>query len=130
MELVCVGLNHRSAPVEVRERYDVSSMRCAIHAAAPCPVEVKQRMIDWWGPVIEEYYSSTEAAGYTKITSAEWLERPGSVGRSAGLPFHVCDEDGRELPPGEPGLIYAEMAPGTEVRPPRMITISPKIIHN
>ncbi|MFV8817903.1 acyl-CoA synthetase [Haliea sp. E17] len=102
-------------PGEIRDKYDVSSMRCAIHAAAPCPAEVKRQMIDWWGPVIEEYYSSTEAAGYTRITSEEWLAHPGSVGRSAGKPFHICDEDGNELPAGEPGMIYAEMAPGTEV---------------
>ncbi len=102
-------------PDEVRKRYDVSSMQCAIHAAAPCPVEVKRKMIEWWGPVIEEYYSSTEAAGYTQISSEEWLAHPGSVGRSAGRPFHICDEDGTELPPGETGMIYAEMAPGSEI---------------
>ncbi len=102
-------------PDAIRRRYDISSMRCAIHAAAPCPLEVKRQMIDWWGPVIEEYYSSTEAAGYAKITSAEWLAHPGSVGRSVGLPFHICDDDGNELPPGQAGMIYGEMAPGAEV---------------
>lgn len=102
-------------PGEVRERYDLSSLRCAIHAAAPCPVEVKRRMIEWWGPIIQEYYSSTEAAGYTRITSEEWLQRPGSVGRSVGMPFHICDEQGNELPSGQPGLIYAQMAEGTQV---------------
>jgi len=65
--------------------------------------------------VIEEYYSSTEAAGYTRITSAEWLAHPGSVGRSVGKPFHICGEDGGELAPGEPGMIYAEMTPGAEI---------------
>src|SRR5262249_53244319 len=95
---------------ERRSRFDVSSLRCAIHAAAPCPIEVKRRMIDWWGPVIEEFYSSTEMAGYAKITSSEWLARPGSVGRSQGLPFHICDETGDELPAGEAGIVYAEMA--------------------
>jgi fatty-acyl-CoA synthase len=72
-------------------------------------------MIEWWGPIIQEYYSSTEAAGYTRITSEEWLERPGSVGRSVGKPFHICDEDGIPLAPGQRGLIYAEMVEGTQV---------------
>lgn len=102
-------------PEEIRNQYDVSSQRHAIHAAAPCPVEVKRQMIAWWGPIIDEYYSSTEAAGYASISSEEWLQRPGSVGRSVGNPFHICDEDGNELPAGEPGLIYAEMTPGAEV---------------
>ncbi len=96
----------------VRTRFDLSSHRCAIHAAAPCPVEVKRLMIEWWGPILEEYYSSTESAGMAVISSAEWLAHPGSVGRSRGRPFHVCDEDGRELPPGEPGLIYGEAITG------------------
>lgn len=96
---------------EIRGKYDLSSHRKAIHAAAPCPVEVKRQMIDWWGPIVEEYYSSTEGAGMATITSAQWLEKPGSVGKSAMSPFHICDEDGRELQPGEPGLIYGE-APG------------------
>jgi long-chain acyl-CoA synthetase len=96
-------------PDEVRNRFDVSSLRCAIHAAAPCPVEVKRRMIEWWGPVLEEFYSSSEMAGHSRIGSAEWLEHPGSVGRSTGLPFHICDDEGNELPPGEPGLIYGEL---------------------
>jgi long-chain acyl-CoA synthetase len=92
----------------VRGKYDLSSHRYAIHAAAPCPVEVKQRMIDWWGPIVEEYYSSTEGAGMTMISSKDWLEHPGSVGRSVAGPLHICDDEGRELPPGEPGLIYGE----------------------
>jgi long-chain acyl-CoA synthetase len=92
----------------VRTRYDLSSHRTAIHAAAPCPIEVKRRMIEWWGPVLLEYYSSTENAGMAVIDSEEWLAHPGSVGRSRGAPFHICDEDGRELPPGVPGLIYGE----------------------
>ena len=97
-------------PREVRDRYDVSSMRAAIHAAAPCPVEVKQAMIDWWGPVLHEYYSSTEANGITLISSGQWLERPGSVGRAGLGVLHVCDDDagGRELPPGEVGTVYFE----------------------
>jgi fatty-acyl-CoA synthase len=95
-----------------RGRYDLSSHRCAIHAAAPCPIEVKRQMINWWGPILEEYYSSTESAGMARISSQEWLAHPGSVGRAQGRPFHICDEDGRELPPGVPGLIYGEAAPG------------------
>jgi fatty-acyl-CoA synthase len=96
----------------LRARHDLSSQRCAIHAAAPCPVEVKRQMIDWWGPVIEEFYSSTEMAGFTRISSRDWLSHPGSVGRSQGKPIHICDEEGRELPPGEPGLIYGEAPVG------------------
>jgi len=96
----------------VRGRYDLSSHRCAIHAAAPCPIEVKRRMIAWWGPILEEYYSSTETAGLAVIRSSEWLEHPGSVGRARGKPFHICNEAGEELPPGEPGLIYGEAPTG------------------
>jgi len=98
-------------PEEVRARYDVSSMRVAIHAAAPCPVEVKRRMIEWWGPILQEYYAATEAAGVTLISSEEWLERPGSVGRAGLGILHVCDEaseDQEELPVGEVGLVYFE----------------------
>jgi fatty-acyl-CoA synthase len=93
-------------PEEVRLSYDVSSMRVAVHAAAPCPVEVKRRMIDWWGPVIEEYYSSTEGGGITMISSAEWLEHPGSVGKSMLGPAHIVGEDGTELGTREVGTVY------------------------
>jgi fatty-acyl-CoA synthase len=96
----------------VRGRYDLSSLRCAIHAAAPCPIEVKRQMIEWWGPVLEEYYSSTETAGLSTITSQDWLKHPGSVGRARGKPFHICSETGEELPPGVPGLIYGEAPTG------------------
>ena len=99
-------------PESVRNQYDVSSLKSAFHAAAPCPIDVKQKMIEWWGPVIDEYYSSTEAAGMAFITSKEWLERPGSVGKSRNKPFHICDEDGRELPRGESGVIYGETPAG------------------
>jgi long-chain acyl-CoA synthetase len=95
-----------------RTGHDLSSLRSAIHAAAPCPVEVKRRMIEWWGPILEEYYGSTEGAGMTYITSGEWLAHPGSVGRSSGKPLHICDEEGRELAPGEAGLIYGEATSG------------------
>ena len=93
-------------PEEVRSRYDVSSLRYAIHAAAPCPIPVKEQMIEWWGPVLYEYYAGTEGNGSTAITSAEWLEHKGSVGRPSTCEVHILDEEGEELPPGEPGGIY------------------------
>lgn len=93
--------------LHIHETYDLSSHTCAIHASAPCPRDVKQRMIDWWGPMIWEYWSSTEGAGFTRISSEEWLAHPGSVGR-AMAPIHICDDQGAELPPGEPGTIYGE----------------------
>ena len=101
-------------PEETRARYDVSSMTHAIHAAAPCPPEVKRRMIEWWGPVIHEYYSATEGMGITFINSQEALERPGSVGRDGlkGI-AHICDEEGNELPTGEIGTIYWQQDEGT-----------------
>ncbi|RFU21507.1 acyl-CoA synthetase [Geodermatophilus marinus] len=96
-------------PPEVRGRHDVSSLRVAVHAAAPCPPDVKRAMIDWWGPVLEEYYASTESAGVTMVGSAEWLAHPGTVGRDGFLgTVHVVGDDGRELPPGEVGVIYFE----------------------
>jgi fatty-acyl-CoA synthase len=93
-------------PEEVRRRYDVSSLRAVAHSAAPCPVEVKRRMIEWFGPVISEYYSATEAAGHVSIRSEEWLEHPGSVGRVAPGSVAITDDAGRELPPGEDGVIW------------------------
>ena len=101
-------------PDRTRARYDVSSMTHAIHAAAPCPPEVKRRMIEWWGPVIHEYYSATEGLGITFINSQEALERPGSVGRDGlkGI-AHICDEEGNEVPTGEIGTIYWQQDEGT-----------------
>ncbi|MFC3174077.1 acyl-CoA synthetase [Novosphingobium bradum] len=96
-------------PDEIRTRHDLSSHRSAIHAAAPCPIEVKRAMIDWWGPIIDEYYSSSENTCMTLIGSADWLAHPGSVGRPRTNPIHVCDEEGHELPLGQPGLIYGEL---------------------
>lgn len=93
-------------PAEVREKYDVSSLQCAIHAAAPCPVEIKQDMIDWWGPVLVEYYAASESIGVTIIDSASWLSHKGSVGRSVVGDLHIVDEEGNELPAGEVGLVY------------------------
>jgi len=95
-----------SLPDEVKGRYDVSSLQAVIHAAAPCPVDVKRRMIEWWGPVIYEYYAATEGGG-TYVKSAEWLEHPGTVGRPfPGATVKIYDDDGHECPPGEPGTVY------------------------
>jgi acyl-CoA synthetase (AMP-forming)/AMP-acid ligase II len=95
-------------PDDVRTRYDLSSLRSVIHAAAPCPVPVKRQMIEWLGPIIYEYYGGSEGNGSTGITSEEWLRKPGSVGRATWGTLHICDEDGNELPPGEQGLVYFE----------------------
>ena len=91
-----------------RAAHDLSSHQVAIHAAAPCPVDVKKRMIEWWGPILYEYYAGTEGAGATTIDSTDWLAHPGSVGRAALGVLHICDEAGAELPIGEAGLIYFE----------------------
>jgi len=95
-------------PRDVRQAYDLSCHRVAVHAAAPCPVEVKREMIGWWGPILYEYYAGTEASGSTFITSEDWLKHPGSVGKAALGVLHICDEDGTELPIGETGLVYFE----------------------
>ena len=95
-------------PAEVRARYDVSSLRCVIHAAAPCPVPVKEQMIDWFGPVIHEYYAGTEANGFVYCNSADWLAHPGTVGKAIVGTVHVCDEEFNELPVGETGTIWFE----------------------
>jgi acyl-CoA synthetase (AMP-forming)/AMP-acid ligase II len=95
-------------PEEVRARYDVSSLQIAIHAAAPCPIPVKEEMIEWWGPVIHEYYAGTEGNGFCAIDSAQWLAHKGSVGRPLNAKVHILDEAGDELPAGEIGTIYFE----------------------
>ncbi|WP_183093161.1 acyl-CoA synthetase [Nocardioides stalactiti] len=95
-------------PEEVRAKYDVSSLRLAVHAAAPCPPEVKQAMIDWWGPVVFEYYGSTEQNGITFISSPEWLQKRGSVGKAMIGVARICDDEGNELPAGEVGTVYFE----------------------
>jgi long-chain acyl-CoA synthetase len=95
-------------PEAVRTRYDLSSHRVAVHAAAPCSIEVKKAMIDWWGPILQEYYAATEAIGISMIDSPTWLTKPGSVGRSMLGIVHICDEGGGELPLGKPGLVYFE----------------------
>jgi len=89
-----------------RTHSDLSSLQVAVHAAAPCPPAVKQQMIDWWGPILYEYYAGTEGNGATFITSEEWLERPGSVGRIRQGRIHICDPEGDELGPGEVGGVY------------------------
>ncbi|MDZ7684243.1 MAG: AMP-binding protein [Gammaproteobacteria bacterium] len=93
-------------PRAVRERYDTSSLEFVIHAAAPCPVDIKRQMIDWLGPILFEYYSGTEANGSTAIDSAEWLAHPGSVGRAIHGELKILDEDDTALPPGETGTVY------------------------
>jgi acyl-CoA synthetase (AMP-forming)/AMP-acid ligase II len=91
-----------------RRRYDLSSLRWVIHAAAPCPVEVKAQMLDWWGPIIHEYYSSSEGAGFTAIGPEEWRQHPGSVGRPRIGTLHIVGEDGADLAPGQIGTVYFE----------------------
>lgn len=93
-------------PEEERARYDVSSMRVAIHAAAPCPVEVKKQMMDWWGPVLWEYYAGTEMNGFCLVKPDEWLAHPGTVGKPLIGQIHILDDEGHELPPNEAGTIY------------------------
>ena len=95
-------------PDAVRTAYDLSSLATVIHAAAPCPVPIKRQMIEWLGPIIYEYYGGSEGNGSTGISSAEWLEKPGSVGRATWGTLHICDEAGNELPPGEQGIVYFE----------------------
>lgn len=91
-----------------RAAHDLSSLKVAIHAAAPCPIPVKTAMIDWWGPVLYEYYAGSEGNGLTTIDSAQWLTHKGSVGKAAYGVLHICDEAGKELPTGEQGLVYFE----------------------
>ncbi|MBX9651238.1 MAG: acyl-CoA synthetase [Xanthobacteraceae bacterium] len=93
-------------PEEIRGRYDLSSHRCAIHAAAPCPPELKEQMIAWWGPIIWEYYAGSERNGATCISTREWLTHRGSVGRACVGTLHILDEAQNELRPGEIGDIY------------------------
>jgi long-chain acyl-CoA synthetase len=92
-------------PAEDRARFDVSSLEFVVHAAAPCPIPVKRQMIEWWGPIINEYYAGTEDIGSAHITAAEWLAHPGSVGRPRDG-CHIVGEDGREVPAGQPGIIF------------------------
>jgi long-chain acyl-CoA synthetase len=96
-------------PEATRRRYDVSSLRHVMHAAAPCPVELKRRLIEWLGPVVYEYYGASEGGG-TMVRAAEWLERPGTVGRPwPGAGVRVLDDEGKDLPPGEVGTVYLKL---------------------
>jgi long-chain acyl-CoA synthetase len=96
-------------PEDVRAKYDVSSLRTMIHGAAPCPNEVKRAMLDWWGPVVVEYYAATEGGGAT-IFAEEWLKKPGSVGKAWSYSvIKILDEQGHELPANEIGLVYMQM---------------------
>jgi long-chain acyl-CoA synthetase len=99
---------------EERARYDLSALRVIVHAAAPCPVEIKARMIEWLGPIVHEYYSSTEVHLLTAIDATDWLAHRGSVGRALLGKPHIVGEDGQELPPGETGTVYSEDGPKFE----------------
>ncbi len=93
-------------PPAVRTRYDLSSLEIAIHAAAPCPPQVKEEMIKWWGPIIQEYYGATEGLGFTACNSAEWLAHKGSVGKVLFGDLHILDENMQPSPPGVPGTVW------------------------
>ncbi len=97
-------------PADVRRRYNLSSLRFVLHAAAPCPADVKRRMIEWWGPVINEFYGGTETGPIAFGTSADWLERPGTVGKPTDhAVVHILDENGNDCPAGVPGEIFARL---------------------
>ncbi len=93
---------------EIRTRYDLSSHQRALHAAAPCPVPIKQDMIEWWGPIINEYYAGSEGIGMTLVKSPEWLTHPGTVGTAIYGKLHICGPDGEEVPAGTDGVVYFE----------------------
>ena len=91
---------------ETRNRYDVSSLECAVHAAAPCPVGIKQQMFEWWGEIIHEYYAGTEGNGFAYCGPADWLSHPGTVGRPLNCEIHIVNDDGEEVATGEEGTVY------------------------
>ncbi|HEX3842127.1 MAG TPA: AMP-binding protein [Acidimicrobiales bacterium] len=95
-------------PAEVRAGYDLSSLEVVVHAAAPCPPEVKRQMLDWWGPIIHEYYAGSEGTGFVAIGPDEWLTHPGSVGRSKRGPVHILDDDGHRVASGSDGMVWFE----------------------
>jgi long-chain acyl-CoA synthetase len=95
-------------PADVRNKYDVSTLKCVIHAAAPCPIETKRAMIEWWGPIIHEYYAGTEGNGFVYCNSEQWLAHPGTVGVAIQGTIHILDEEGNEVPQGESGTVYFE----------------------
>ena len=94
----------------IRTRYDLSSHKRALHAAAPCPVPIKRDMIEWWGPIINEYYAGSEGIGMTLVKAEDWLAHPGTVGKAIYGTLHVCGPDGEEIAAGQDGLIYFENA--------------------
>ena len=95
-------------PKEIRGKYNLSSHQCAIHAAAPCPIDIKRMMIDWWGNIIHEFYAGSEANGFVACNSEEWLAHQGTVGKPVVGTPHICDEEGKELPVGLEGTIWFE----------------------
>lgn len=95
-------------PEDVRNKYDLSSIKSAVHAAAPIPVPIKEAMINWWGPVIYEYYAGTEGNGFVMCNSEGWMSHKGTVGQPVSCHVHICDEDGEEVPVGEEGQIFFE----------------------
>jgi acyl-CoA synthetase (AMP-forming)/AMP-acid ligase II len=95
-------------PEATRNKYDVSSLKVAIHAAAPCPIPTKKAMIEWWGPIIHEYYAGTEGNGFVYCNSDMWLAHPGTVGTAIQGVVHICDEEGNEVPNGESGTVFFE----------------------
>ena len=101
-------------PKHVRDRYDLSSLRVVIHAAAPCPLEIKDAMLDWLGPIVYEYFAATEANGYTFISPQEWIAHRGSVGRAVVGNIHIVDDNGAECPTGVPGTVYFSGLPPFE----------------
>ncbi|MDO8864020.1 AMP-binding protein [Haliea sp. E1-2-M8] len=100
---------------EERTAFALSTHKIAIHSAAPCPLKVKQQMIEWWGPIVHEYYAGSDTDGMTYIGPGEWLAHPGSVGRPTAGGIHICNEYGEELPAGETGIIYFESSRNTAV---------------
>ena len=96
-------------PDSVRDSYDLSSLQRVVHAAAPCPVDIKKQMLEWWGPVVDEYYSSSEGAGITFISADDWVKHPGSVGKPLLGEAHILDENGEDAPAGQSGQIYFDM---------------------
>jgi len=101
-------------PAETRDKYDLSSHQYAIHAAAPCPKQIKREMIEWWGPIIYEYYAGSEANGLTALNSEEWLQNEGSVGKVLFGEIHICDDDGNEVETGQEGTVYFGNGPEFE----------------
>ena len=96
-------------PDSVRDSYDVSSLKRVVHAAAPCPVDIKKQMLGWWGPIVDEYYSSSEGAGITFISADDWINHPGSVGKPLLGVAHILDENGDDVPTGQAGQIYFDL---------------------